>query len=266
MAFGNKNQQDLYNWLDDALKTYKTERVKLLSTIVRVQYNALKREKVAPIFTQPDFPFFIEAQLILNQLSYGRQNSENTIIKHDKWKTMAELKTFSNDFIAEHMKEMKRPVGSIMSKVIRILKDSLQDIYDTGVDNVAQLNFLWDNKTNIWFFRFKNAVLLQAEADAMVIQIEKHGLSGLNTMFLMDDKLKRYIYNRFCRAIRAGSARMLSDDGFGFWKSIMTSLGGPLPLIKNEEEWDSMKEAAKFLIYKESVLPDKPEGLQARKS
>lgn len=267
MSFGSSNQQALFGWVNDALKDYKTDKAHglNLNVIALVGYNALKREKITPIFTQPDFYDWVDGQIILNQLSAAKQTSPNVVIKHNKWKNVTEVKTFCDDFTKKHMGEMRRPVGSIMSKVIRILKDQLENTYPTGMDGVSQLNFLWSDKTNIWYFRFKNAVLTPSEASTFCTQIEKHGVSAANNFHSIVPEVKRFIYNRFCRALKSvgdGVTRTVPEEIITFWNSIFATL---VKLIKSEEEWDTIEKSALHLDSDKKVVPDKPKDLRARK-
>jgi len=262
MAFGSANQVALYGWLDDALKDYKNGRALNLINTVKIDFQVLKKEKVVPIFNQKEFHFFIEGQMILNQLSARKQENPNVVIKHDKWKDIPELQIWMSDYIKTYMSEMNRPVGAIMSKVIRILKPQLEQVYKKGLEGVPALEFLWVDLTYVWFFRFKNAVMTKDESLSMIILIEKHVLAGTNQLRGMRDELKRFVYNRFCRAMRGIDVREVGDEAAGLWQGIFLSLAS---LIKTEEEYDSLNDAAKKITHTLVTVPVKSANLRPRK-
>jgi hypothetical protein len=262
MAFGTANQIELYHWLEEALTNFKKERGVGLQDRLRVTFNALKADKVKPIFAHKEFFLFVEGQIILNQLSNGKKLSPNTIIKHDKWKNIAVLIDWNAEFINTNMKDMRRPVGAIMSKVIRILKAELEIIYDEGLDNVPQMKFLWVTPTNIWFFRFKNAVITQDEAISFCNVLEGYGITASNEMATMKPELKRFVYNRFCRALKSTVVvRDVSDEVQEFWNAIWATL---VIMIGREEEWDSMSDSFSHVRSAKKSLPIKPVNLKPR--
>jgi len=189
---GNNSAQLMKTIIFNALSTFTLSQDQVV-----IEYQGLDMQKVKAFFEDPEIGKWVEAMLIVQQVSKGKRNPDRLKVKSF---TATAARSYCKSFENRHFGPLNIH-GPIAAKALSALQAKIQSYFNGVFENIPEAN-KFAAKSSIFFLRFKNAVLTeQSEINTFLNEFVAWAQQGTDSMKKIPQPVKTFIIRRAARAI-----------------------------------------------------------------